>query len=72
MKTSRNKLAKTRKKTFKVLAHLAIAVLFFGFWLPFSISHKSNVLPVAGFATLAMYIVYYSPIIYKSIKNISR
>lgn len=54
----------------KIILHLTVTVLMFGFWLPFSISHKSLEIPALGFISLAVYVIYYFPIIYKQIKKV--
>lgn len=59
-----------RKQLLIIAIHLIIAIVFFGFWLPFSISHESNELPMLGAFTLVVYIIFYAPIIYKLIKKL--
>lgn len=61
---------KIRKQILIIAIHLIIAIVFFGFWLPFSISHESNELPMLGVFTLGVYVIFYFPIIYKLIKKL--
>lgn len=53
---------------YKVIAHILLAIAFLGFWMPFSISHESNELPIIGLFTLAFYMGYYLTLIFKLIK----
>lgn len=46
-----------------------MAVVFFGFWLPFSVSHESNELPLLGMISLCLYVIYYVPAIYKYVQS---
>ena len=61
---------KIRKQILIIAIHLIIAIVFFGFWLPVSISHESNELPMLGAFTLGVYVIFYFPIIYKLIKKL--
>ena len=46
-----------------------MAVVFFGFWLPFPVSHESNELPLLGMISLCLYVIYYVPAIYKYVQS---
>ena len=61
---------KIRKQILIIAFLLIIPMLFFGFWLPSSISHESNELPMLGAFTLGVYVIFYFPIIYKLIKKL--
>lgn len=58
-----------RRKLLKIMIHVVMAVVFFGFWLPFSVSHESNELPLLGMISLCLYVIYYVPAIYKYVQS---
>ncbi|MBO4960588.1 MAG: hypothetical protein J6D40_17915 [Butyricimonas sp.] len=58
-----------RTKLLKIMIHIVIAIVFWGIWLPFSVSHKSVELPVIGMVSTCVYVLYYLPVICKYIQS---
>lgn len=51
------------------MIHIVIAIVFWGIWLPFSVSHKSVELPIIGMVSTCVYVLYYLPVICKYIQS---
>ena len=59
-----------RKKVLNVCIHVIVFIVFFGFWMPFAISHDSNELPLIGGLSLVAYIIYYAPKVWELVKRL--